>query len=252
MPPVGFSRSANKHNVALDVLADWIEGSSLLLQAPVSKQDVREVLLDEQVYSNQDFAAEMVNNGWREVRRRRSLIGPSYPFKVRDRLLSPRCDIDGCPEYAFCLLLSYGGFYRSWAWNKWPREYALQGELFERLTSSALCTTWGDWRIRITGWSRTHATTLGEVVAQIASDLSEAPRQAPPWTDQRKKELGVDLLATRPFRDERPGVPFFLVQCASGKDWREKRGQPNLEQWEKLIDFSAKPRRGFAFALCLA
>ncbi len=56
----------------------------------------------------------------------------------------------------------------------------------------------------------------------------------------------MDLLGYRNFGDDRQGNIVYLIQCASGANWRHKLKTPDLDIWRSLVSFSARPNRGFA------
>lgn len=70
--------------------------------------------------------------------------------------------------------------------------------------------------------------------------------------DKHANELGIDLLAYYSYGDPHASFPVLLVQCASGDNWQSKRHTPDLELWEKIVNFNSRPVRGlvmpFAFA----
>ena len=64
-------------------------------------------------------------------------------------------------------------------------------------------------------------------------------------------EAGVDLVWHLPFVDQRGGAPVYFAQCASGTNWRDKLGQPNLNDWKKIIDFASGPYKAFCLPFAL-
>ncbi len=55
IPGRGMSRSVNAHNVDVDVLCDWIEGSVLFQdEEDLPASDVVDVLIEAQIYENQE------------------------------------------------------------------------------------------------------------------------------------------------------------------------------------------------------
>jgi hypothetical protein len=68
---------------------------------------------------------------------------------------------------------------------------------------------------------------------------------------ERANEEGLDLVGYQPFPDKRRGVPAFLVQCASGENWKKKVATPSIDLWRDFIAFSAVPNRCFCFPVAL-
>lgn len=250
-PLVGFLPSSTRHNVQTPVLCDWIEGSALV-DGLVSKSDVINELLRHQIYSDQDFASELVDDAWQELKRRRRLLGPGYPFSVSGRQFESLGGWEARPDYSFCLLLSFAEWFGTFAHDNWPHDAVTRGALFERLVLEAAATMLESWVVRQTGWSQANPENLHEVVTTIASQLEAAVGVRLEWTDERAKDAGVDLLLYRPFPDDRQGIPLYLMQCASGKDWTTKRGTPNLDEWRLLVQFTVMPKRAFALPYALS
>ena len=67
----------------------------------------------------------------------------------------------------FCMALSYSNWYPKWA-RQFGQDYNEQGELFEKLTKEAMEKFFPDWVIHRTGWSRTQAIRLNEVVERCS------------------------------------------------------------------------------------
>ena len=66
LPTSGFSQPTGTypeiaHNIRLDILCDWIEGSVLFDNEAVSKIDIVEILTEKGIYNNSDLALNIVN-----------------------------------------------------------------------------------------------------------------------------------------------------------------------------------------------
>lgn len=247
IPTKGFAKSVESHNIHQDKLCDWIEAS--LLFDPytdyVSQMDVVDVLLTEERYISQDFAFEGVKSAWGEIERRLRCSKGAVPLKIeRSRIRRNTAWIDS-PEYSFCLVLSLIPVYDWWT----ESGYSEQGELFEILTLASIQTQFSDWQVWRTGWSRTTPVRLRDVAVQIVELLNEPLGDVDTWKDN--KEMGLDLLLFRPFQDDRNGIPVVMVQCASGRNWNEKLGTPNLRKWRDVIRFRNHLAKAFSMPFCL-
>jgi hypothetical protein len=137
-------------------------------------------------------------------------------------------------------------------WAKaFGKDYTTQGELFERLVAEAIVNALPDWAVHSTGWCKTKAVKLPGVIKTLCEWLGEAETgNRERWTRDSANEAGLDLVCIRRMPDGRPGVPLYLVQCASGvtssATWQHKLRTPDLRLWEKLVDFAVRPKRGFA------
>ena len=85
LPTSGFSRPAGTspeivHNIRLDILCDWIEGSVLFDDEVVSKIDLVEILIEGNIYNDSNLALNIVNEAWSELKRRFGCIKEGNPF----------------------------------------------------------------------------------------------------------------------------------------------------------------------------
>jgi hypothetical protein len=248
LPTTGFGRSVVKDNVELDVLCDWIEGSVLFEDERLTQRKVVNVLCSQNIYDDQDMAANRVTSAWSELRRRQRFIGDGSPYKFEGQGMELTIDIwKNAPGHAFCVLLSLAKWYRDWA-KQFGKDYTIQGELFEQLTRESVEAQFYGWAVRPTGWSRSNTKKLDAVVTEVAALLGEPKGDVGKWSKVSANEAGLDLVCLRSFPDDRPGRPVFFFQCASGGDWDGKLHTPRLEQWRKLVEFTALglPTKAFA------
>lgn len=256
LPTVGFSQPTGippdiKHNIKLNLLCDWIEGSVLFDSEDLSTIDVVDILTEEGIYDDQDLASEIVMTAWNELKRRLGWIGDGTPFSfVRQRIKSVSSWQEN-PAHSFCVLLSMPQCYKDWSTHLRRGDYIEQGRLFESLTKASIENQFSDWEIYQTGWSRTNTVKLSDVVDEIASQLGEIKGDIEPWENPDGNEAGLDLLCYQPFPDNRVGIPVYLMQCASGGNWIDKLYTPDLNVWTKIIHFAATPRKAFAIPFAL-
>jgi len=252
IPAKGMGQSINAHNVRIDVLCDWIEASALFLdEAALPDTEVVEALVEGEIYASQSFAWEIVADAWSQVRRRQEWIGQASPIDVQAHRLVRQREWRQAPAHSFCLALTLAHLYPVWA-RQFGKDFTEQGELFEKLTQMSLEVLFPGWKVHATGWTRTHTKKLHAVVEEIANLLNESKGEIGRWTKPQANEAGLDLLCYRPFPDGRVGVPLYLMQCASGRDWEDKLHTPRLEIWTKIIQFAARPAKAFATPFAIA
>ena len=102
IPSQGLQRSVNRHNCRIDILADWVEGSALFTETRISKTDVVDMLLEEEAYREQDFAAEYVADIWLELQNRVRL-GRISALSIDARGVEPNRSWEAVPAYSFAL-----------------------------------------------------------------------------------------------------------------------------------------------------
>lgn len=246
LPEVHLRRSIEAHNSTLSVFCDWLEACTLFDQKEVSSTEIVDMLIEEQIYDSQDFAREFVTLGFAEIARRLSLYSSPTALRVEGEMLI--CDSDWTADaaHSFCLILSLAEAYPHWA-GGFGSDYTEQGELFENLAVEALQALLPTWTIVKTGWSKSQAVRLEAVIDDLVERLHEVRgAEVARWVRTHAHESGVDVVAYRDFADKVAGFPVMLFQCASGKNWPEKIGQPNLNVWKSAVSFAALPLKAFA------
>jgi len=246
IPTRGISRSINEHNSDLDTMCDWIEGSVLFVDNELSSADVVETLVEGNIYGDSDMGFQMVSSAWTEIRRRQSWIGNNTPFTINANRINKTQKWQNVPDYSFCLITSLAALYPFELEQVSGHNYTEQGVLFEELIKESLEHQFKDWQFYLTGWSRKRTTQFAKKVAEIASRLQEKVGDIARWTTRNENDAGLDLLCYRPFIDNRVGIPVYLMQCASGKNWEEKLHEPKLEIWKHIIDFACCPKKAFS------
>lgn len=250
LPETGVRASRTKHNSDLHLFCDWVEGCLLFKgESRLSRTDIVDILCEQEIYEDQTFANEWLDDVWRELERRQRLLTAAAPFSIEPRAIKRVRTWRQVPAYAFCVLAPLLQNSPKWHPEHGNREalsahYARQGLLFERISDEAL--RGAGWRTYRTGWSSTSATRLPAVVANVAQQVGE-PEYAD-WVTNvspNANEAGLDIVFFRTFTDARCGFPIYLAQCASGADWDTKLHTPVLGVWRKLIDFSAPPYKAF-------
>lgn len=255
VPTYNFSQptgtSPETDTMELGILCDWIEGSVLFDQEELSTTDVVDILMEENIYTNQDMASAIVASAWNESKRRLRWIGNGSPFSFIRRTIRSKGVWEENPAYSFCILLSMPQCYTGWKTSLRYGDYNEQGRLFELLTKVSMENQFSDWEVHQTGWSRTNVSRLTEIVDEVASQLGEIKGDIEPWANPDGKDEGLDLVCYRPFTDNRGGFPIYLIQCASGKNWIDKIFEPNFRVWTKMILFAGKPGKAFVIPFAL-
>lgn len=250
LPQKGFLPSVEAHNVDIAIMCDWIEASVVFGNAEVTHADVVDVLTENNIYEEQDFAAEQVGNAWSELRRRAAALGDVVPFEVLAQSVTPLAGWRACPGYSFCLMLSLLAWYPSWA-QQFGRDYTKQGALFERLVEEGLA--FSGWSTLRTGWSPGRPARIKEVVRAVARHIAEneIPGAVDDWLPALGKDEGLDVVCALPFRDGWGGRPLFFIQCASGENWESKVRAISPSSWSSVIQFTTPPQCGLAMPFAL-
>ena len=245
IPEVGFAPSQKRSQVSANALADWLEVTTLFDEPEVAKSDVVDVLVEHQICSDrgQDMAHQIAAEGWDELARRRRWGG--VPTTVS--ITKSRITIDHGWEddliRAFLVLLSALRLYPDWAASY--RQYAIQGELFERVVEQICPALLPGWSVYRTGWSPDDTKDISMIVGDLCTRIYVRGASDPEyWLGRDAKDGGLDIVCYRSFEDEREALPLFFLQCASGKNWREKVNTPSPDLWKKLLDSAVSPSTG--------
>lgn len=250
LPERHFSRSVNAHNVDIIALHDWIEASAAFLGEAVSKAEVVDILCEEGVYAEQDFASERVDEAWQLLRDNAAALGPNSLVRVEGRRVVPNGPWTERPATALALALSLAPLYASLR-GALQGDYPTQGALFERVAHDALRAK--GWTVHPTGWQAGMEAlafdALVEGVQQFLYEPTRAPAAAGMLT--AANDAGLDLVCLWSFNDQRPASPAMMVQCASGANWRDKLHTPSPDLWRQLINFIVVPTKAIAIPFLL-
>jgi hypothetical protein len=251
VPREGFRLSVNEHNGSLDALIEWVEGSITFADDRITQSDVIDILTEEEIYRSQDFAREWLETAWTEITRRQRILGSYCPYAIDQQRIRRTMAWTDTPAYSFCLLLALQVRYRDELNAVVAPDYNAQGILFERLTLAAL--EGRGMEVHSTAWSKVASASIRERVADLAEHLGERAMDGAieQWAEPDIKDGGLDVVCHFPFPDGWGGRPLYLVQCASGENWKGKKATPKVALCEKLIDFTTKPRRGIAMPFAL-
>lgn len=246
LPTKGFNRSATKNNIKVEVLGDWLEANILFFGNPISKVDVVDFLIEQQVCVDQNIGHVIADDGWSELRRRKKIIGiADASLSLDSKSVFTTTTWQQDPIRAFFVALSL--FYPYPAWGSEHRNAPVQGLLFERVVAAISKTIFPGWETYLVGWSPEFTESMHDVVRTLGERLNCAVHpNLDYWIPDQAKDGGLDLVCYRPFDDDREAVPAYLFQCASGNNWRSKVNTPNPENWKKYLDSAVRPGTGIA------
>jgi hypothetical protein len=250
--PSNFRKPSNEDaGIEIELICDWIEASVLFAGESICAPTIADLLLESEWFGSQNESRGFVDEVWSRLKARHQELGNKGPFSFSYQTIELSIDDwTHSPAHAFCLLLCFGYHHENWGkkigWN-----YNVQGELFEKMTCSALKEILPLWTSYSTGWSAKTPTQLSTLVGEIAGRLCGQVKNLKRWNRRQAKEQGLDVLCYRSFSDQKGNFPAFFVQCASGKNISHKLSTPNLEVWNDLLQLvpTSLPRKGFATPL---
>ena len=253
LPEVGVSaRSVNNHNNKLNALCDWVEASLLFGTSELSRSEVVDVLLENQLYESQDLAHERVEQVWSVIAERSRYLQSPLGMQVVGNRITKTQPWTRFPAYGFCMALALSELYPTWA-KGWDTPASTQGAIFEELTEHSFARTLVGWHVERIGWTPGIPTKLRTVLPGLIAKLNERDgAEIDLHVDANTNELGLDVLAFCSYDDLHASIPVLLIQCASGKNWVTKRQTPDFSIWTKVISFNSQPVRGFAIPFAFA
>ena len=227
-------------------LADWLEANLLFCGPRVSASDVVDVLIQSQIVAEgQDHANEIVTDGFFEVERRQFWGGRPGNVHVSRGRLEIQSEWRDSPIWSFFVLLSIQTMFPKWA--KSHGDYTTQGELFERVVEAICPAMFPGWCSYRTGWAPDNTKNIPTIVEELTQRLHVRGHPAlAEWIDPGAKDGGLDIVCYRRFDDEMEAIPVYFLQCASGRNWREKVETPNADDWQKYMDSAVMPGTGVA------
>lgn len=245
VPEKGFNRSVNTSNVATNSLGDWLEACSLFDGPDVSRSDVVDMLIEGQICDadNQDLAHRIVEEGWSELERRKRWGGvPPGTTIGANRVETPQNWEDDIIR-SFFLYLSLLRIYPEWA--KEHYDHVRQGDLFERVSEIICPHLLPGWRTYRAGWAPNDTKNIPGILEELVARIFvKGNANLDRWLSGDENDGGLDIICYREFQDEREAMPVYFLQCASGKNWREKIQTPNPEYWKTIMDAAVLPSTG--------
>ena len=245
IPQTGFKLSVNQSNVDTTALADWLETTTLFDEPELSKGDVVDTLLDQQICTNenQEVAHSIASDGWYELSRRKRWGGVSDAVSITDSRITVSEEWGKDPLRSFLVLLSALRIYPEWARDF--SQYSVQGDLFERVVEHLCPALLPDWNVFRTGWSGNRTSRFPIIFSELTTRLFMRGAADPSvWLSSAVKDAGLDLVCYRSYEDQREALPVFLLQCASGGNWITKVNSPSADLWHKILDSAVTPSTG--------
>jgi len=246
--------------------ADWVELIGLLAEdGTISQSEVADVLLTSGLYgaeprelfpgdegtaaeedlSSDDPAFMFVMRIWNHLALRQRLLGDVYPFDVRSDILvrTPNAWSD-VPSFTQILLTAHTARYGDETVVERSNGVSFR-QLFEKAVQAAGLGLFGGPASRFgvprePGWP----TGVNERVERFADELSLSilRRDLPETTGDRTLDVAVRVHVG----GDPTGALVFLTQCATGRNWKDKRGEPTLEEWRDVLMWEGVIFRGVA------
>ena len=228
-----------------NICADWVEASVLFDEPELSRSSIVGLFLSEGIVqdSSQELAHRIVDEGWCELEQRQQWGAVPDTVVVNTNRVTYNGRWQDEPLRSFFVMLAIQRLFPEWSSQR--RAYVQQGNLFEKVVEvvcPALLPGWDTYRA---GWSPGNTKRVPGIVDDLRDLLSvRGATDLDSWVDSDAKDGGLDLVCFRSYGDEREANPMFFLQCASGKNWRDKIHTPNVHSWAKYLNMAVQPGAG--------
>ena len=211
-------------------IADWAELTVAATGSSVGRGKVQTTMAREDAGD-----ASRVADVWSELRRRDSLFGPNWPFRLTLNVLSPRRPTTMFSLHVFLAALGM------------RTNIDFEGrELFEHAVAEILQGLVGPQTMRLGAPRRAPVpASLTDAVKEYFGSATEDAAILRPFPTS-DGDLGLDVAGWMTFDDDRGGFLHFIGQCATGADWRDKLLELNPHKWNDHVNWSVPPVRFFA------
>jgi hypothetical protein len=250
------------------VLASWIELSALGEDDGAAYRGYAlEAMRDSQLYPERTSGKEadssdpnspsgMLAETWRVLRSRERMLRDAWPFELSEDAVkrrSKRKRLADVAAYSAMLLIEAASL-------KWYSRIAITSgdpirHWFERIVVAALSRFSNGRTMRFgapfpAGWPSSFVGRVQHLAS--AFDLSSRKEEIEKLSSPAQQDDSLDVVARLRICDELGGVPYVLVQCATGANWSsDKPSEPRLPVWEKYISWDGPRLKALALPFTL-
>lgn len=250
--------------------ADWVELACLTSQSGMlSQADIADVIhdagwlpavgsdgfpeddeLSDGTTDFDDAVLSFAEEAWATLRHRAQVTGGSYPFDVGVDVLSRR-DGEWSAALSFTALLLIASVPRypedavvpQYAGISYQRQFekivqAAAVGLFKGSAARFGVPRENDWPVAI----EERVGRLGDELGLLVQDLTGK-------VQPNDGDKGLDVASRYSFGDDGPATLTMLFQCATGKHWRDKLGEPSIAAWQDMLKWDSHLVRALAVPL---
>lgn len=241
-----------------ELMADWIELCVLCGKTDtISKEEVGDVFKDTGLFGTEDgdlpeddfdlsdgmdFSSDdsletLTDTLWRVLKRRHKRR--EFPYSIEKESVSRTVETwEKAPAFTMLLLADICRRY------VFPRKTValtadgVSGRLFEKIVEAATPSLFSGMSVRFgwkpdKGWPTSIEDRLGALGERLSLELEKLDGKTTP----NDKDKGLDVITRMEFGNGYHACPYFLIQCAVGKNWNTKRGEPMPESWQDILQW---------------
>jgi hypothetical protein len=227
--------------------ADIVRDAGLI---GTSKNDIPigdESFSDADNLSEEEAGERFAERVWEHLENRSRMLQDGYPLEIHgDRVIRRTASWTDSLCFVFLLIADLSRFYPDAKISTEPRsKFPL---LFEKVVEACGRSLLKGASVRFGvpvehGWPKNikkRIDILGDRLALLVESL-EGGKVKP-----KDQDRGLDVAARLSFGDDGPGTVVVLTQCATGKHWKKKRGEPSITAWQDILQWNAKLVRAVA------
>lgn len=250
----------------IETFADWLELSALV-SGVVSKAAVWDALGEElavggsvedlggkadlykadYLLARRDILQQFTDDLWRSLQLRQRVLGSGFPLRIDPESVFRRggswSDHLG---YTALLIADLGWYY--------PGVKGLVGSvsefshILEKLAEASIKTRLRGvaYRFGASPYEPGQPTGIVARVRHLGTIFKLQYVEENTVLRAGEKDRGLDVICRLSFGDDGPGTLFLLVQCATGKNWTKKKGEPSTEDWRPLFQWDSTLVRAVA------
>lgn len=245
----------------LNYFVDWVELSAMLdPDGTISQTDVAraaqasglitgdpsDIFETDESYSEESDLADddpqrnFAEQIWEVLWERSQWLAHQYPFELeRDSIARRGGAWTETPSYMMSLLLSQLIQYRGDGELTRVGGHSFR-RLFEKMVEAASSGLFRGTTVRVGSPHEADLPTHPvELVHALGDRFHLEVENLTGKVNADDKDMTVDVISRLRLGDEEPGTLIVLLQCASGRDWRKKRGEPTVGRWDDLLRWDA-------------
>ena len=201
---------------------------------------------DQHDHDADDQAERFVDEVWAALRLRSLELGTSYPLDVASDSVSRRADTwRNTPSFTHLILTTHTSRYPEGHMVPRVQGYGFR-RLFEKVVQASQVGLLGGEASRFgvpveDGWPAGTNNRIARFAEELGGLFVLRTN-----VDSKAGDRTLDVAARLRLGGHSAGTLALLTQCATGKNWEQKRGEPALARWSTVIDWDGVMIRAVA------
>jgi hypothetical protein len=227
-------------------MADVVHDAGLLGGMPEDVlSDDASFRQEEEDFSSDDATERLAGAVWEHLETRSRGLKEGYPFAVEgDKLRLKVPSWRAAPAFAMLLVADISRVYEL---NAQIEPDSESGRLFEKVVEASQRGLLRGTAVRF-GWPIEPGwpTPIDDRIGTLGERLGLGVERLTGKTRPQDKDRGLDVVARFSGGDDGPATFVLLTQCATGKHWKKKRGEPAISDWRDILRWDAQLLRAVA------